>query len=89
MSDGEEEELRPPRTPEPWEALTDEEDRVEENTEKEDSVLEGAVKIRFRIDWQQVARWSKSEKSEQDVQALMTRSCTRDWVVRGVARTIL
>ncbi len=53
MSDGEEEDFRPPRTPEPWEALTDEEDRVEENA------------------WQQVARWSKSGKSEEDVQALI------------------
>ncbi len=48
MSDGEEEELRPPRTPEQWQALTDVEDRVEENTENDDSDLEGAEKIRFR-----------------------------------------
>ncbi len=34
MSDGEEDVSRPPRTPEPWEALTDEEDQVEVNTEK-------------------------------------------------------
>jgi hypothetical protein len=76
MSDGEEEELRPQRTPEPWEALTDEEDRVDENTVKEDSDLEGAVKIRFRrlITWQQVARWSKSGKSEEDVQALILQA---------------
>jgi len=49
MSDGEEEELRPPSTPEQWKALTDEEDRVEENTENNDSDLEGAEKIRFRM----------------------------------------
>ena len=57
MSYGKEEELRPPRTPETWEALTDEEDRVEENTENNDSELEGAEKIRFRrlIAWQQIA----------------------------------
>ncbi len=30
-----------------WEASTDEEDRVEENTENEDSDLEGAEKIKF------------------------------------------
>ena len=85
MSDGEEEDLRPPRTPEPWEALTDEEDRVEENTEKEDSDLEGAVKIRFRrlIAWQQVARWSKTGKSEEDVQALILQAATdqlKPWI---------
>ena len=76
MSDGEEEDLRPPRTPEQWEALTDEENRVEENTENEDSDLEGAVKIRFRrlITWQQVARWSKSGKSEENVQALILQA---------------
>ena len=64
MSDGEEEDFRPPRTPETWEALTDEEDRVEENTENNDSDLEGAEKIRFRrlIAWQQIARWSSSGK---------------------------
>ena len=63
MSDGEEEELRPPSTPEQWKALTDEEDRVEENTENNDSELEGAEKIRFRrlIAWQQVARCSSQE----------------------------
>ncbi len=73
MSDGAEEELRPPRTPEHWEALTDEEDRVEENTGIDDSDLEGAEQIRFRrlIAWQQIARWTKSGKSEEDVQALI------------------
>ncbi len=69
MSDGEEEELRPPRTPEPWEALTDEENQVEENTEKINSDLEGAEKIRFRklIAWQQIARWTKTGKSLKDI----------------------
>jgi hypothetical protein len=47
MSGGEEEKLRPPRTPERWEVLIDEEDRVEENTERENSDLEGAVKSYF------------------------------------------
>ena len=84
-SNGEEEELRPPRTPEPWEALTDEEDRVEENTEKADSDLAGTVKIRFRrlIAWQQVARLSKSGKSGDDVQALILQAATdqlKPWI---------
>ncbi len=35
MSDEKQEDLRPPRTPERWEALTDEGDWVEENTEKQ------------------------------------------------------
>ncbi len=58
MSDREEEELRPPSTPEQWKALTDEEDRVEENMENNDSDLEGSEKLRFRrlIAWQQIAR---------------------------------
>jgi hypothetical protein len=85
MSDGEEEDLRPPRTPEPWEALSDEEDRVEENTENEDSDLEGAVKIKFRkhFPWQQIARWSKTGKSEEDVQALILQAATdqlKPWI---------
>ncbi len=65
MSDGEEEELRPPRTPEQWEPLTGEEDRVDKTTGKANSDLEGAVKIRFckLIARQQVTRWSKSGKS--------------------------
>ncbi len=69
---------RPPRTPEPWEALTDEEDRVEENTGNDDSDLEGAEKIRFSrlIAWQQIARWTKTEKSEEDVQALILQAAT-------------
>jgi hypothetical protein len=37
MSDGEKYESRPPRTPERWEALTDEEDRVKENMGNEKS----------------------------------------------------
>ncbi len=36
ISDGEGKLSRPPRTPEQWKALTDEEDRVEENTENDD-----------------------------------------------------
>jgi hypothetical protein len=52
--------------------LTDEEDRVEENTENEDSDLAGAEKIRFRkhIPWKQIARWSKPGKPAEDVQDL-------------------
>ena len=75
MSDGEEEELRPPSTPEQWKALTDEEDRVEENN---DSDLEGGKKIRFRrlIAWQQIARWTSSGKSEENVQALILQAAT-------------
>ena len=42
MSYGKEEELRPPRTPEQWEALTDKEDRIDETTGNDDSDLEGA-----------------------------------------------
>jgi len=85
MSDGEEEELRPPSTPEQWKALTDEEDRVEENTENNDSDLEGAEKIRFRrlIAWQQIARWSSSGKSEENVQALILQEATdqvKSWI---------
>jgi hypothetical protein len=85
MSDGEEDDFRPPRTPEPWEALTDEEDRVEENTEKEDSDLEGAVKIKFRKHWpwKQIARWSKPGKSEEDNQALILQAATdqlKPWI---------
>ena len=85
MSDGEEEELRPPRHPEQWKALTDEEDRVEENTENDDSDLEGAEKIRFRrlIAWQQIARWTKSEKTEENVQALILQAATdqvKPWI---------
>jgi len=78
MSYGEEEDFRPPRTPETWEALTDEEDRVEENTENNDSDLEGAEKIRFRrlIAWQQIARWTSSGKSEENVQALILQAAT-------------
>ncbi len=78
MSDGEEEELRPPRTPEQWEASTDEEDRVEENTEIDDSELEGAEKIKFRrlIAWQQIARWPLSGNSEKNVQALILQAAT-------------
>ncbi len=70
ISVGEEEEFRPPRTPEQWKTLTDEEDRVEENTENDDSGLDGAEKIRFRrlFAWQQFARWTKSGKLEEDVQ---------------------
>ena len=85
MSYGKEEELRPLRIPETWEALTDEEDRVEEKTEKEDSELEGAEKIRFRrlIAWQQIARWTKSGKSEETVQALILQEATdqvKSWI---------
>ncbi len=47
MSDGKEEELQQQSTSEQWKALTDEEDRVEENTENNDSDFEGAEKIRF------------------------------------------
>jgi hypothetical protein len=58
--------------------LTDEEDRVEENTENNDSDLEGAEKIRFRrlIAWQQIARWTSSGKSEENVQALILQAAT-------------
>ena len=85
MSDGDEVDFRPPRTPERWEALTDEEDRVEENTENEDSELEGAVKIKFRkhIPWKQIARWSKPGKSEEDNQALILQAATdqlKPWI---------
>ncbi len=73
-SDGKKDELRPPRTPEQWKALTDEEDRVEETTENDDSDLEGAQKIRFLIAWQTFARWTKSGKSEEDVQALILQA---------------
>ena len=78
MSYGKEEELRPPRTPETCEALTDEEDRVEENTENNDSELEGAEKIRFRrlIAWQQIAPWTSSGKFEENVQALILQAAT-------------
>ncbi len=85
MSYGEEEDFRPPRTSETWEALSDEEDRVEENMENNDSDLEGAEKIRFcrLIAWQQIARWTSSGKSEENVQALILQAATdqvKSWI---------
>ncbi len=73
MSYREEEDLRPPHTPKRWEALTDEKDWVEAYTENEDSGFEGAEKIRFckLIPKKQVARWTKTGKSEANVQAFM------------------
>jgi hypothetical protein len=78
MSDGEEEVLRPPCTPETWEALINEENQVEEKTEKEVSDLEDADKIRFRrlIPWNQIARWTKTGKSLEDIQALVLQAAT-------------
>jgi hypothetical protein len=82
MSDGEEEDSLPPRTPKRWEALTDEE---EENTEDEDSDLESALKIKFRktIPWKQIARWNKTGTPEEDVQALILQGATdqvKPWI---------
>ncbi len=70
--------MRLPSTPDQWKALTDEEDRVEENTENNDSDLDGAVKIRFRrlIAWQQIARWTTSGKSEENIQVLILQEAT-------------
>jgi hypothetical protein len=58
--------------------LTDEEDRVEENTEKEDSDLECAEKIKFskHIPCKQIDRCSKTGKSEEDNQALILQAAT-------------
>jgi hypothetical protein len=72
MSDGEEDVWRPPRTPEPWEALTDEEDRVEENTENKDSDLEGAV---FRS--------SLSSSSSADKIGTKTERGTNNLLIEG------
>ena len=77
--------MRPPHTPEQWKALTDGDDRVEENTENNDSDLEDAEKIRFRrlIAWQQIARWTSSGKSEENVQALILQAATnqvKSWI---------
>jgi hypothetical protein len=74
MSDGEEEDLRPPRTPEKWEALADEEDRVEENTEDEDPNLE--LRLEGAENKKQIARWTKMENSDEDDQFLNLKVAT-------------